>query len=73
MSKIKSAIAISDTHLGMDLGYLYSKKPNDQAFQRNRSVLLELLNNLGPQDELILNGDFLELALAGFDVIYNDI
>lgn len=73
MSKIKSAIAISDTHLGRDFGYLYSKDPNDHKFKKNRSALLELLNNLGPQDELILNGDLLDMAQAGFDEIYQDV
>jgi len=73
MSKIKSAIALSDTHLGRDICYLYSKDPNDHKFQKNRAALLDLLNGLGPQDELILNGDFLELSLAGFDEIYRDV
>jgi len=73
MSKIKSAIALSDTHLGRDIGYLYSKDPDDHKFQKNRASLLDLLNRLGSQDELILNGDFLELSLAGLDEIYRDV
>ena len=60
MSTIKSAIALSDLHLGKDKGYLYSK---DSKYKNNRDAVLDLLQSLGPQDELILAGDFLELSL----------
>ena len=73
MSDIKTAVALSDLHLGGDIGYLYSKDPNDHKFQKNRKALLNLLNHLGPQDEVILNGDFLDLAMAGLDEIYRDV
>jgi hypothetical protein len=70
MSKIRSAVALSDLHLGRDLSYLYSKH---SSFHQNRNALLSLLKKLGPQDELILNGDFLELSLAGLDEIYREV
>lgn len=70
MSKIKTAIALSDLHLGKDAGYLYSKNPK---YEKNRDVVLDLLQSLGPQDELILVGDFLELSLAGHYEIYIEV
>ena len=70
MSKIKSAIALSDLHLGKDKGYLYSKDPK---YKKNRDAVLTLLQSLGAQDELILVGDFLELSLSGHNEIYNEV
>jgi UDP-2,3-diacylglucosamine pyrophosphatase LpxH len=70
MKKVKTVIAMSDLHLGRDLGYLYSKDPR---FQGNRRAILELLTELGPQDELILNGDLLELSMAGLDQAYGEL
>jgi hypothetical protein len=70
MKEVKTAVAISDLHLGRDLGYLYSKNPK---FQKNKEALLELLKNLGPQDELILNGDLLELSMVGLDEAYREL
>jgi hypothetical protein len=62
MSKVRTALALSDMHLGRDVGYLYSKDPdfNDPKFQNNADALLTFLQGFGPQDELILNGDILE-------------
>ena len=70
MSEINSAIALSDLHLGNKDSYLYSKDPN---YEKNLDALITLLKDLGPQDELILNGDFLELSLAGLDEVYEDV
>jgi len=70
MRKVKTVIAMSDLHLGRDLGYLYSKDPR---FQSNRGALLDLLTDLGPQDELVLNGDLLELSQAGLDQAYGEL
>ncbi|MBN2030106.1 metallophosphoesterase [bacterium] len=70
MSTINSAIALSDLHLGKETGYLYSKHPE---YRQNRTTVLDLLQSIGPQDELILAGDFLELSLAGHDAIYSEI
>ena len=71
MSIIKTAIALSDLHLGRDVSYLNSREKN--SYQNNREALLDLLNSLGPQDEIILNGDFLELSLGGLDEVYDDV
>lgn len=70
MRDIKTAVAMSDLHLGRDLGYLYSANPK---FQKNRQALLDLLRKLGPQDELIINGDLLELSMAGLDEAYREL
>lgn len=70
MSKIKTSIALSDLHLGKDTCYLYSEKPK---YEKNRKAVLDLLHSLGPQDELIIVGDFLELSLAGHDKIYHEV
>ena len=69
MKRIRSAIALSDLHLGKKESYLYSKDAN---FQNNRKALIDLLKKLGPQDEIVLLGDFLELSLAGLDEVYSD-
>jgi UDP-2,3-diacylglucosamine pyrophosphatase LpxH len=70
MREIKTALAMSDLHLGRDLSYLYSR---NSGFQKNRQALLDLLAKLGPQDELILNGDLLELSMVGLDEAYHEI
>jgi len=70
MSKVNSAIAMSDLHLGKEYSYLHSKKPE---FKDNRKAIIALLRRLGPIDEIIINGDFLELSLAGFDMVYEDV
>ncbi len=70
MRKVESVLAMSDLHLGRDLGYLCSA---DLRFQDNKAALLELLTEIGPQDELIINGDLLELSVAGLDEAYGDL
>jgi UDP-2,3-diacylglucosamine pyrophosphatase LpxH len=70
MRKVKAVLAMSDLHLGRDLGYLYSQDPR---YQSNRRAFLELLTELGPQDELVLNGDLLELSQAGLDQVYGEL
>ncbi len=70
MSEINSAIAFSDLHLGNKQSYLYSKSA---GYKKNKVALLKLLKKLGPYDELILNGDILELALAAHDEICTDV
>ena len=69
MSRISSAIVLSDLHLGIEMSYLYS---NDEKFKRNSLALKTLLVELGPQDEVILLGDFLELAIGSLDEVYQD-
>ena len=69
MNRIHSAIVLSDLHLGMEMSYLYSK---DEKFKRNSQALKTLLTELGPQDEVILLGDFLELAIGSLDEVYQD-
>jgi len=71
MSNIKTALALSDLHLGRDVSYLNSREKT--RYQKNRGAVLELLNRLGPQDEIILNGDILELSLGGLDEVYDDV
>jgi hypothetical protein len=63
-------IALSDLHLGRDVSYLNSRDPK---FKKNRAALLYLLKKLGPQDELVLAGDILELSLGGLDEVYADV
>ncbi|MFZ0389241.1 MAG: hypothetical protein WAN36_02195, partial [Calditrichia bacterium] len=70
MSRVTKAIILSDQHLGRDVCYLNS---TTAAFAKNSEVLLQLLKSAGPQDELILNGDLLELSLAGLDEVYRDL
>ncbi|MGB3861306.1 MAG: metallophosphoesterase [Candidatus Aminicenantaceae bacterium] len=69
MSRIRSAIVLSDLHLGWETSYLYSK---DERFKRNSQALETLLLELGSQDEVILLGDFLELAIGSLDEVYQD-
>jgi UDP-2,3-diacylglucosamine pyrophosphatase LpxH len=66
MQQVKSVVVLSDIHLGRPSSYLYSK---NAAYEQNRRVFTTLLRSLGPQDELVLNGDVLELSLAGWDEI----
>jgi hypothetical protein len=70
MSTVQNAIVFSDLHLGRTNSYLNSR---DQHFKKNRAVLVKWLKDLGDQDELILNGDFMELSLCGWDVISRDV
>jgi hypothetical protein len=51
------------------MSYLYSK---DERFKKNRQALQVLLAELGSQDEVILLGDFLELAVGSLNEVYND-
>jgi hypothetical protein len=69
MSWINSTIVLSDLHLGRETSYLFSK---DERFKRNIQALSTLLVELGPQDEFILLGDFLELAIGSLDEVYQD-
>jgi len=66
MRQVKSVIVMSDIHLGRPSSYLYSKK---STYEQNRQALITLLRSLGPQDELVLNGDILELSLSSWDEI----
>ncbi len=70
MSRIKNAVALSDLHLGSEQSFLHAAAPE---FTQNRTVVLSLLQKLGARDELILNGDFLELALASLNEVYKDV
>jgi len=69
MRKIQSAIVLSDIHLGRSSSYLYSRH---SAYPENRTAVLQRLSQLGAQDELILNGDIMELSLAGWDDIVRE-
>ncbi len=69
MSRIRNAIVLSDLHLGREMSYLYSK---DERYTSNSQVLKTLLAELGFQDEVILLGDFLELAIGSLDEVYQD-
>lgn len=70
MSEINCAIALSDLHLGNEKSYLNSRHPK---FDNNKQALTQLLTRLDKRDELILNGDFLELALAGHNEVCKDV
>jgi UDP-2,3-diacylglucosamine pyrophosphatase LpxH len=70
MSRTRTLIALSDLHLGRDVSYLNSRNP---SYKKNRSALSSILKELGPQDELILAGDVLELSLGGLDEVYADL
>jgi len=70
MSTVQSAIAISDLHLGTSASYLHVQR---KEYTHNRQALLKLLNLQGPQEELIINGDFLDLVLGGYDDVYRDV
>ena len=63
MRQLKSAIVMSDLHLGRPSSYFCS---DHSAFAANRKAILNLLQQVGAQDELILNGDIMELSLAGW-------
>jgi len=70
MSSVKSAIILSDLHLGRESSYLHS---NHFQFKHNKKELMAVLKKLGPVDELIINGDFLELSLSGLTSVYRDV
>ncbi|MBN2102446.1 metallophosphoesterase [bacterium] len=70
MRKCTSVIAMSDLHLGKPENYLHVSDP---AYDKNREAVIEMLRKLGPQDQLILNGDLMELSLAGWDDVYEDL
>ncbi len=69
MSRIESAIILSDLHLGRESSYLYSK---DERFKKNSQALQVFLSELGPQDEFIILGDFLEQAVGSLDEVFLD-
>lgn len=69
MNRIQSLIVLSDLHLGRETSYLYS---TNEKYARNRRALQTLLEELGPQDEIILLGDMLELAIGSLDEVYQD-
>jgi metallophosphoesterase superfamily enzyme len=69
MRQVNKAIVMSDIHLGKDEGYLFSKSA---GYENNRQVLTGLFRTHKDCDELILNGDILDLALAGLDVAYGE-
>jgi hypothetical protein len=64
MKKMSSVIVISDLHLGKPENYLHVNHP---SFDKNREAVLNLLGRLGSQDQLIINGDLMELSLTGWD------
>ena len=70
MGVIERAVVFSDLHLGKDEGYLFSPDPN---YQSNKKALVELLKAYAPFDEIILNGDILDLAAAGLDAVYSEV
>ena len=69
MKKLRSAIAISDLHLGKPESYFHIENP---AFDKNREAVIDMLHRLGPQDQLVINGDLMELSLAGWDQVHVD-
>lgn len=70
MGTAASALSISDLHLGCEKSYFHSK---NEEYQENKQVLIEFFSQYQDIDELILNGDFLELSLAGLDLVYGDV
>lgn len=70
MSKVKTAIALSDLHLGSENSYFHCHSPK---FYKNRKEIIAILQQIGKKDEIIINGDFLELSLAGLDNVYKDV
>lgn len=69
MSRIETAIILSDLHLGRESSYLYSK---DERFQKNSRALQFFLSEIGARDEVIILGDLLELAVGSLDEVYLD-
>ena len=69
MRVIRNAVAISDLHLGSHNCYLHRNYFGSNII---REKLMRLLDELGPRDELILNGDILDLSLAGWDEIVTE-
>ena len=69
MNCVQSVIVMSDVHLGIPESYLHCR---NESYAANCKVFLKLLKKSGPRDELILNGDFLDLVLGGHDNIYID-
>ncbi len=69
MSKVNSAITLSDLHLGSENNYFHYNSPE---FENNKTAVISLFKRLGKQDEIIINGDFLELSLVGLDEVYKD-
>jgi UDP-2,3-diacylglucosamine pyrophosphatase LpxH len=69
MGKVKKVFVLSDIHLGKDKGYLFSEHPD---YLNNCKALTEIFDAHQVIDELILNGDILDLALAGLDIAYKE-
>lgn len=70
MGKIAKAAVVSDLHIGKEEGYLFSGAP---GYKANRQALLTLLDANRGIDQLVLNGDILELAMAGLDEVYSEL
>jgi uncharacterized protein (UPF0297 family) len=69
MGKVKKVIIMSDIHLGKDEGYLFSQHPH---YNSNCDALAAIFKINSGIDELVLNGDILDLALAGLDIAYGE-
>lgn len=66
MKKIDSAVIMSDLHLGCDKSYFFMGNKN---YQKNRDAIVEFLGQFKKPDELILNGDIIELSLASWETV----
>ena len=71
MKDVKKVLVVSDLHLGKGNGYLYSK--DNPHYEHNCKQLIEMLQAHRGYDELVFNGDILELAIAGLDEAYRDL
>ncbi|NOZ61563.1 MAG: hypothetical protein GXO74_07755 [Calditrichaeota bacterium] len=63
MRTVNSAIVMSDLHLGRELSYLDTRHP---SFEQNRQHFWEVLEQAGEVEEIIINGDFFEIAMEGW-------
>ncbi|HOT98382.1 MAG TPA: metallophosphoesterase [bacterium] len=70
MSTVKNAIVMSDLHLGRPTSYLHI---GNAQYAYNQAELAAVLRRLGPQDEVVINGDFMELSLIDIKRIYPDV
>ncbi|OQX87510.1 hypothetical protein B6D60_03725 [candidate division KSB1 bacterium 4484_87] len=66
MRIVSSAIVMSDLHLGRELSYLDTRHP---SYEQNRRNFLEILEQAGEVEELIINGDLFEVALEDWDEV----
>ncbi len=66
MRVVKSAMVMSDLHLGRELSYLDTRHPE---YERNRKVITDLFSEVGDLEDIVINGDLFEIALKSWSEV----